>query len=475
MGQRNIQFNSHMIDLETDHQGRNNLHPEPCIFYRNVANFPQPSIHSVVPPPGNPCNFNLNHLQEQHDGTLIYGMQQLNGVPPHPTTNRDLAVAPSSGHYNPYLAPSDSYGRNMPYMDAIRGSFKGKFTEGASAGPSSSVRPVTSMSAESGVTVMDAASFLPSEYGANDPTSMVESGSHRSMRNRPGVIGPESILAHNASHLIQGNYVVPPIPLPSNPWLDMHFGVTHSPLPYVHASNRSSNSLLHPSLPQGHIHPHHPPPMQAVRGFNANPPSQVATSSRRVSTINSSNTSINPLQDVADVGPSFLPSFPPMGFRFYHPQPREIVIDTSARPHILPHLRVLHEDIPGYHEAGDSTDQHRDLRLDIDDMSYEELLALEEQIGSVGTGLSEEFIRNNLKIRTFTSSGASFNLEEPPSSDQQINFCVICQTDYEDEVIIGILDCGHDYHKDCIKKWLLMKNSCPVCKSTALSHKAKDL
>lgn len=28
-------------------------------------------------------------------------------------------------------------------------------------------------------------------------------------------------------------------------------------------------------------------------------------------------------------------------------------------------------EIPGYHEVGDTVDQHRDLRLDIDQMSYE--------------------------------------------------------------------------------------------------------
>ncbi|CAA2955120.1 probable E3 ubiquitin- ligase ZFP1 isoform X1 [Olea europaea subsp. europaea] len=38
-------------------------------------------------------------------------------------------------------------------------------------------------------------------------------------------------------------------------------------------------------------------------------------------------------------------------------------------------------EIPGYNEAGDSIDQHWDMRLDVDHMSYE--------IGIVGTGLSE--------------------------------------------------------------------------------------
>ncbi|KAL0301213.1 UNVERIFIED_CONTAM: putative E3 ubiquitin-protein ligase ZFP1 [Sesamum radiatum] len=486
MGHRNTQFTGHMIDMETDQQGHSHLHPEPCIFYRSAANFPQPNIHSVVPAQGNQCNFNFHHMPERHDNGLFYGVPHLNSVQPqHPATNLELAVAAPSGHYNPYLAPpsgirdfpvqvnhgandqlslssthrfvgipTDSYGRSLPYMDTIRGSFKRKNAEGfpgsyvyhnASAGPSSSIAPVTATPAESDITLTDAASFLPPEYGGDNLTPVVESSSHRSVRNRPGMIGPESIVAHNATHLIQGTYVAPPVQLPGNPWLDMHLGANngeighfawpHAPLPYMHAngacaeagnislngyqvsgSNRSSSGFLHPHH-QSHPNPHQPPPpMQGVRGYNVNVPSQLANSSRRISTISSSNTVITPYQDVVDARPTFLAPVPPTGAS-----------------------------------------------------------CIGEQIGNVGTGLSEEFIRNNLKIRTFTSITADLNLEDDACLDQQIHFCVICQTDYEDGEDIGVLDCGHEYHKECIKKWLLEKNTCAVCKSTALSHKAKDL
>ncbi|XP_052209431.1 uncharacterized protein LOC127812903 isoform X2 [Diospyros lotus] len=42
-------------------------------------------------------------------------------------------------------------------------------------------------------------------------------------------------------------------------------------------------------------------------------------------------------------------------------------------------------------------DQHRDMRLDIDNMSYEELLALEEKMGTVSTALSEEALSKCLQ------------------------------------------------------------------------------
>lgn len=108
----------------------------------------------------------------------------------------------------------------------------------------------------------------------------------------------------------------------------------------------------------------------------------------------------------------------------------------------------------------DIHDRHRDMRLDVDNMSYEELLALEERIGNVSTGLSEETVLKLLKQKKYSVEGGS-QLEAEP--------CCVCQEEYDDGDDIGTLDCGHDYHTDCIKQWLMHKNLCPICKTTGLA------
>ncbi|KAL2520928.1 RING/U-box superfamily protein [Forsythia ovata] len=109
----------------------------------------------------------------------------------------------------------------------------------------------------------------------------------------------------------------------------------------------------------------------------------------------------------------------------------------------------------------DIHDRHRDMRLDVDNMSYEELLALEERIGNVCTGLNEESILRRLKQRKYVDVRTQGQVESEP--------CCICQEEYKDEDDLGKLECGHDFHKECIKQWLMHKNICPICKTTGLA------
>ncbi|KAF3442855.1 hypothetical protein FNV43_RR16773 [Rhamnella rubrinervis] len=168
-----------------------------------------------------------------------------------------------------------------------------------------------------------------------------------------------------------------------------------------------------------------------------------------------------------------------------HPRPPSNIgwrnSDRNGRPRISNERYRLLSDEPGLHDRFSSEgfmvvdrsafygsrnmfDQHRDMRLDIDNMSYEELLALGERIGNVNTGLSEDLIAKCLTETIYCSS----------DQIQEEGSCVICLEEYNNMDDVGALKtCGHDYHVNCIKKWLSMKNSCPICKGSVLSDKMK--
>ncbi|KAK8995706.1 hypothetical protein V6N11_075966 [Hibiscus sabdariffa] len=103
---------------------------------------------------------------------------------------------------------------------------------------------------------------------------------------------------------------------------------------------------------------------------------------------------------------------------------------------------------------------HDDMPLYFDNMSFEGLLDVGEPIGSSGTGLRVATIRANLRRRRFLPITA-----QPTAEAEK---CCICQ-DYANGEELGKLDCGHDFHFNCIKRWLRRKNLCPICKKIALA------
>ncbi|KAI0524668.1 hypothetical protein KFK09_004048 [Dendrobium nobile] len=127
------------------------------------------------------------------------------------------------------------------------------------------------------------------------------------------------------------------------------------------------------------------------------------------------------------------------------------------------HRPVELEEIMSFHHRvgsgrGDAYDRHSDWRLDVDNMTYEDLLELGDKIGYVSTGLREEEIASSIiKVKPL-----NFDIRISTEKERK---CSVCQEEYEMDDEVGKLGCEHRFHIECIKKWLLRKNACPVCKA----------
>ena len=91
----------------------------------------------------------------------------------------------------------------------------------------------------------------------------------------------------------------------------------------------------------------------------------------------------------------------------------------------------------------------------VDNMTYEELLALEEKIGNVSTGLTDEQIKL-LKHEKFIKYKY---LEDK---------CIICQFDFRELENVVVLPCKHCFHFACLKPWVQKQNNCPMCKACVI-------
>ena len=87
----------------------------------------------------------------------------------------------------------------------------------------------------------------------------------------------------------------------------------------------------------------------------------------------------------------------------------------------------------------------------VDNMTYEELLELEEKMGKVSNGLTDEEIKQ-LKHEKFIKYKY---LEDK---------CIVCQYDFKELETIVVLPCKHCFHFPCIKPWITTQHHCPLCK-----------
>ena len=92
------------------------------------------------------------------------------------------------------------------------------------------------------------------------------------------------------------------------------------------------------------------------------------------------------------------------------------------------------------------------LYPDPDKMTYEQLLEMEENMGSVSKGLTKKQISKIPKI--------IYNKNRFKKDD---NKCVVCQYEFKNGENVTKLTCGHLFHTNCVDTWLSKNKVCPMC------------
>ncbi|PPD97936.1 hypothetical protein GOBAR_DD05009 [Gossypium barbadense] len=104
--------------------------------------------------------------------------------------------------------------------------------------------------------------------------------------------------------------------------------------------------------------------------------------------------------------------------------------------------------------GGNSQDTWEEV--DPDELSYEELLALAEVVGTESRGLSADSIAS-LPSLIFKAGNSQTGTNDS---------CVICRVDYEDGDSLTALSCKHSYHPECINNWLKINKLVKPVQST---------
>lgn len=101
----------------------------------------------------------------------------------------------------------------------------------------------------------------------------------------------------------------------------------------------------------------------------------------------------------------------------------------------------------------------RDDNVDVDNMSYDELLALGERVGYAS--------RPNKPSPSQLARLPTRVISDGRSSKEEEQECNICCCSYEAGEELRTLPCMHMFHCDCIDKWLTSDmpgaRKCPIC------------
>ncbi|XP_068639256.1 E3 ubiquitin ligase BIG BROTHER-related-like [Aristolochia californica] len=124
---------------------------------------------------------------------------------------------------------------------------------------------------------------------------------------------------------------------------------------------------------------------------------------------------------------------------------REVAVHLMA----LTGINDWHAEGPDAEHDSNSPDAWQEV--DPDELSYEELLALGDVVGTESRGLSAETIASLPSV--------TYKATQDGITDQ----CVICRLEYEDDESLVNLSCKHLYHPECINNWLQINKVCPVC------------
>ncbi|XP_052138011.1 probable E3 ubiquitin-protein ligase ZFP1 isoform X1 [Oryza glaberrima] len=518
MAYRNTVCTPQVIDLETE-QGHSHIHSES--FNRTGNDSSNQGAQHAVRGVGNATNIGLSDMRSYYDVGMNHPHQPVHNLPPNLGVDSGF-VFPSS-MYNPcmsttsmnqYVSHTQSFGlpsnqvvlgsmdegsRNENAGESARGFIKRKNAAVAgsyhcangfasSSSSHASLNPTHrpwDPSFESNV-LPNTASYNPSEYHSQTSWPSMEGSSIPG--NGFNLMGAHPESAQHGNYAFPTSHISQCFQPTSNTWISQSANGIADGIPqweYVNGMNNAPagrfsrsgmtetvngsfreyqngpSTLCRGPLPYFHQH-------AGMHAHNLLDHTQVQAPYQQCHN-NPVLHGVNHSGNRFHLGPRIPVLFSNSERTFgppHHPLLANPVNHRNIR--ILPPEHATIMDFSRLYEVSNVVDEHRDMRLDIDSMTYEELLALEEQIGDVNTGLAKSYIVEKLKTSLFVP-GSSCMSNKSSESSMENDACIICQEEYQVKECIGTLDCGHRYHEDCIKQWLMVKNLCPICKTTALS------
>ncbi len=104
------------------------------------------------------------------------------------------------------------------------------------------------------------------------------------------------------------------------------------------------------------------------------------------------------------------------------------------------------------------------------------LIILDNYLPSGNNGVDQDILdqmfeyefRNNGVAQAILDIDDGTNIQDVEIKDEEDRACCICLQSYQQKEKLRVLNCKHNFHKDCCDEWLKRNNSCPLCRAPAI-------
>lgn len=457
----------------------------------------------------------VHHPAPQHPSTLPFQepscpIERPSALPaPCGVSSTNSANSSSTSHYHDQQTlPVDLSNSGIRSSGNSGGSFHGSTSAfdpccpGSTSRPPAFVSQATAGSSQPAAAVESYSSQMAQSGPQAQPQQPCRHYMHtsygslaRSLHHQPSSTCPHS---HGNPQLTQpspqGDYVIPHTvhtfhaPLPSHPSSHTVPPAPPPPLPGHHLSSSSAPLAQH--LPSDHQPlPHHMPPLGAsVQRLHAH--EMLLEVQRRRMMQHPTRAHERPPPHPHRMHPNY-----GHGHHIHVPQtmsshPRQpeqrtawelgIEAGVTMAPYPSGHL---HSHLPHYHHpprlhhfpipfmhTGISEVTYPHIRYISSRMTgfgrtYEDLLHLEERLGTVNRGASQGTIERCTYPHKYKKRKLHGKQDEDEGADEDTEEkCTICLSILEEGEDVRRLPCMHLFHQLCVDQWLLTNKKCPICR-----------
>uniref|UniRef100_A0A8C3RDY1 Ring finger protein 215 n=1 Tax=Cyanoderma ruficeps TaxID=181631 RepID=A0A8C3RDY1_9PASS len=84
-------------------------------------------------------------------------------------------------------------------------------------------------------------------------------------------------------------------------------------------------------------------------------------------------------------------------------------------------------------------------------------------------------LKQHIRRRLLALKTRRYHPRKPPRSRAcEIDSCAVCLDQFHKSQWLRVLPCSHEFHRDCVDPWLLLQQTCPLCKHNILGNCCTD-